>query len=137
MREGHWIVLHEVSLAPTDVLEALNRLLGDNRELMIPETQEVVRSHRHFMLFATQNPSGLYVGRKVPSRAVRNRFLEGHFADVPSEELEKWRQTGRVSEAKQGFATPRDLFRWANRDWKVKAGTGNQDLAETGYMLLG
>jgi len=65
MRQGHWIILDELNLAPTDVLEALNRVLDDNRELFIPETQETVRAHPHFMLFATQNPPGLYGGRKV------------------------------------------------------------------------
>jgi midasin len=65
MRKGHWIILDELNLAPSDVLEALNRVLDDNRELFIPETQETVRAHPHFMLFATQNPPGLYGGRKV------------------------------------------------------------------------
>jgi midasin len=156
LREGHWIVLDELNLAPTDVLEALNRLLDDNRELVIPETQEVVRPHPHFMLFATQNPPGLYAGRKVLSRAFRNRFLEVHFEDVPQAELEtilcqccqiapsygkkivtvfhelqKRRQTSRVFESKHGFATLRDLFRWAGRD-----AVGYQELADNGYMLL-
>ncbi|KAJ7451619.1 midasin nuclear AAA ATPase [Mycena latifolia] len=156
LRNGDWIVLDELNLAPTDVLEALNRLLDDNRELVIPETHEVVRPHPHFMLFATQNPPGLYAGRKVLSRAFRNRFLEVHFEDVPQTELEtilcqrcriapsygkkivivfrelqKRRQSGRVFETKQGFATLRDLFRWAGRD-----AIGYQELAENGYMLL-
>jgi len=47
------------------------RLLDDNRELFVPELQEVVRPHPHFMLFATQNPPGLYAGRKALSRAFR------------------------------------------------------------------
>jgi midasin len=156
LRNGDWIVLDELNLAPTDVLEALNRLLDDNRELVIPETQEVVRPHPHFMLFATQNPPGLYAGRKVLSRAFRNRFLEVHFEDVPQAELEtilcqrcriapsygqrivsvfrelqKRRQSSRVFESKHGFATLRDLFRWAGRD-----AVGYQELAENGYMLL-
>ncbi|KAF1927453.1 midasin [Didymella exigua CBS 183.55] len=155
LREGHWIVLDELNLAPTDVLEALNRLLDDNRELLIPETQEVVRPHDDFMLFATQNPAGLYGGRKVLSRAFRNRFLELHFDDIPVEELteilhrrvqipETWckkivavyrelstlRQENRIFEQKS-FATLRDLFRWAQR----KAETIH-DLAANGYMLL-
>lgn len=155
LREGHWIVLDELNLAPTDVLEALNRLLDDNRELLIPETQEVVRPHEDFMLFATQNPAGIYGGRKVLSRAFRNRFLELHFDDIPVEELteilhkrtsipESWckrivkvyeelsilRQENRLFEQKS-FATLRDLFRWALR----KAETVN-DLAINGYMLL-
>ncbi|EAU86094.2 MDN1 midasin family protein [Coprinopsis cinerea okayama7 len=156
LRTGSWIVLDELNLAPSEVLEALNRLLDDNRELVIPETQEVVRPHPSFMLFATQNPPGLYGGRKVLSRAFRNRFLEVHFDDVPQDELEtilcqrcriapsygkkivmvfrelqKRRESSRVFESKQGFATLRDLFRWAGRD-----AVGYQELAENGYMLL-
>ena len=65
MRKGHWIILDELNLAPSDVLEALNRVLDDNRELFVPETQEVIKAHPNFRLFATQNPPGLYGGRKV------------------------------------------------------------------------
>lgn len=71
LRQGHWVVLDELNLAPSEVLEALNRLLDDNRELLVPELQEVVRPHPHFMLFATQNPPGTYAGRKPLSRAFR------------------------------------------------------------------
>ncbi|CAK7224448.1 AAA ATPase midasin [Sporothrix curviconia] len=157
MRQGHWIVLDELNLAPTDVLEALNRLLDDNRELLIPETQEIVRPHESFMLFATQNPPGLYGGRKVLSRAFRNRFLELHYDDIPEDELgyilqmrcrntapsdcerivavykelSRLRQTSRVFEQKNSFATLRDLFRWALRE------ADNRDqIACHGFMLL-
>ncbi|KAG0168625.1 AAA ATPase midasin [Apophysomyces sp. BC1034] len=156
LRNGYWIVLDELNLAPSDVLEALNRLLDDNRELLIPETQEIVKPHPHFMLFATQNPAGLYGGRKALSRAFRNRFLELHFDDIPEDELEtilsrrckiapsyckklvqvykslmERRQSTRIFEQKHGFITLRDLFRWAGRD-----PNGYQELAENGYMLL-
>ncbi|KAF8711008.1 ATPase, partial [Rhizoctonia solani] len=165
LRAGDWIVLDELNLAPTDVLEALNRLLDDNRELVVPETNEIIRPHPNFMLFATQNPPGLYAGRKVLSRAFRNRFLEVHFDDVPQDELEtilcqrcgiaqshgrkivavfqelqKRRQVERVFETKNSFATLRDLFRWANRHsegYTENATGGNyQHIAEQGYMLL-
>ena len=156
LKEGHWIVLDELNLAPTDVLEALNRLLDDNRELLIPETQQVVRPHQNFMLFATQNPPGMYGGRKVLSRAFRNRFLELHFDDIPEAELETilrersqiapsfctkivavykrlsmLRQAGRLFEQNNGFATLRDLFRWALRD-----ADDREQLAINGFMLL-
>ena len=39
LRRGYWIILDELNLAPSEVLEALNRLLDDNRELYISETQ--------------------------------------------------------------------------------------------------
>ena len=45
------------------------RLLDDNRELYVPELQETVRPHPHFMLFSTQNPAGAYGGRKARALA--------------------------------------------------------------------
>ncbi|RDW90419.1 AAA family ATPase midasin [Aspergillus mulundensis] len=156
LRNGYWIVLDELNLAPSDVLEALNRLLDDNRELFIPETQEVVHPHPNFMLFATQNPAGLYGGRKVLSRAFRNRFLELHFDDIPESELEYilkersqiapsfctrivsvyrklslLRQSNRLFEQKNSFATLRDLFRWA-----LRQADDREQLAVNGFMLL-
>ncbi|ODV63681.1 AAA family ATPase midasin [Ascoidea rubescens DSM 1968] len=156
LRNGYWIVLDELNLAPTEVLEALNRLLDDNRELFVPETQEVIRPHPDFMLFATQNPPGAYGGRKILSRAFRNRFLELHFDDIPQSELEIilrdrcriaptyakkivevykqlsiQRQSTRLFEQKNSFATLRDLFRWAQRE-----AIGYEELAANGYMLL-
>lgn len=74
MRHGYWVILDELNLAPSDVLEALNRVLDDNRELFIPETQTLVKAHPKFMLFATQNPPGLYGGRKV-SLALMHKYL--------------------------------------------------------------
>lgn len=156
LRKGYWIVLDELNLAPTDVLEAMNRLLDDNRELFVPETQEVIRPHTNFMLFATQNPAGLYGGRKVLSRAFRNRFLELHFDDIPENELEfilkersqiapsfctrivnvyrqlsVLRQSNRLFEQRNSFATLRDLFRWATR-----RADDREQLAINGFMLL-
>ncbi|KAJ9639642.1 AAA ATPase midasin [Knufia peltigerae] len=156
LRQGYWIVLDELNLAPSDVLEALNRLLDDNRELLIPESQEIVRPHPNFMLFATQNPAGLYGGRKRLSRAFRNRFLELHFDDIPENELEiilreraqippsfcaqivavykklsLQRQSSRLFEQRNSFATLRDLFRWTSRSVDDR-----QQLANHGFMLL-
>ncbi|XP_076758301.1 midasin [Xylocopa sonorina] len=166
MRKGYWIILDELNLAPSDVLEALNRVLDDNRELFIPETQQVVKAHDNFMLFATQNPPGLYGGRKVLSRAFRNRFVELHFDEIPPKELQiilhkrcKMPETyckqvisvmtelqiRRKSTAtfagKKGFITLRDLFRWAER-YHLAPDTGgtlydwSQHLADEGYLVL-
>ena len=66
MRMGYWIILDELNLAPSDVLEALNRVLDDNRELFVPETQTLIKAHSSFRIFATQNPSGSsYGGRMI------------------------------------------------------------------------
>ncbi|XP_028296182.1 midasin isoform X2 [Gouania willdenowi] len=165
MRKGYWIILDELNLAPTDVLEALNRLLDDNRELFVAETQEVIKAHPRFRLFATQNPPGHYGGRKVLSRAFRNRFVELHFDSLPSAELEtvlhqrcslppsyctklvkvmqdlqSLRRGSSVFAGKHGFITLRDLFRWADRYMRTEQMEASQDwlqhLADDGYMLL-
>ncbi|EEC43465.1 predicted protein, partial [Phaeodactylum tricornutum CCAP 1055/1] len=144
-------------LAFQDGLLALNRLLDDNRELYLPETNETVRPKHGFRLFATQNPSGVYGGRKPLSRAFRNRFTELHLDDIPSSEmitiLEKRsgcppqhakilvsimdalrlkRSKSGVFLGKNSFITPRDLLRWAERH-----ATGKIELAHEGFMLLG
>lgn len=156
LRQGHWVILDELNLAPSEVLEALNRLLDDNRELYLAETNETVKPHPNFRLFATQNPSGAYGGRKPLSRAFRNRFVELHVGDIPSDEmstiLEKRcacppshakllvkimvdlrlkRSKSNLFLGKDSFITPRDLLRWAERQCGSK-----KDLAEHGYMVL-
>ncbi|KAI4802110.1 hypothetical protein KUCAC02_019968, partial [Chaenocephalus aceratus] len=154
MRKGYWIILDELNLAPTDVLEALNRLLDDNRELFVAETQEVIKAHPRFLLFATQNPPGLYGGRKVLSRAFRNRFVELHFDELPSAELETilhqrcslppsyCSKLVKVMQDLQGntASSRRDLFRWADRYRLQEQTDASQDwlqyLADDGFMLL-
>ncbi len=158
LRNGWWVALDELNLAPTDVLEALNRLLDDNKEIYIAETGEIVKPAPGFMLFATQNPAGtVYGGRKFLSRAFRNRFVEVHFSSLPTSELEtilekrcqvapsyatkmvrvfldlqKARARNRIFDGKESFMTLRDLFRWGNR----KNSGGEQPLGEDGYLLL-
>ncbi|XP_057307926.1 midasin-like isoform X2 [Hydractinia symbiolongicarpus] len=165
MRRGYWIILDELNLAPTDVLEALNRLLDDNRELFIAETQETIKAHPHFMLFATQNPPGHYGGRKILSRAFRNRFVELHFDEIPSKELEEIlhkrcnlpqsycrkfvkvmldlrvrRRNSGIFAGKHSFMTLRDLFRWAERYRLSENVDGLYDweqcICEDGYLLI-
>ncbi|EPS68043.1 hypothetical protein M569_06727 [Genlisea aurea] len=158
VRKGQWVVLDELNLAPSDVLEALNRLLDDNRELFVPEIRETIRCHPDFMLFATQNPPGFYGGRKILSRAFRNRFMEIHVDDIPQDELttilerkcqipgtcagkmvnvmkelQLHRQSSKIFSGKHGYITPRDLFRWAKR---FREFATTRDLVLNGYYLM-
>ncbi|CAM9204934.1 unnamed protein product, partial [Laminaria digitata] len=152
LRKGYWIILDELNLAPSEVLEALNRLLDHNRELYLSETQETIKPHANFRLFATQNPPGAYGGRKPLSRAFRNRFMEVHVDDIPGvewevilaercglppshckllvkvlHELQAQRQRSQLFLGKHGAISPRDLLRWAGRKPH-----GKQELAEEG-----
>ena len=161
VRKGWWIVLDELNLAPSEVLEALNRLLDDNRQLFLPETQETITAHERFQLFATQNPPGLYGGRKVLSKAFVNRFIVFHVDDLPTGELQEvierrcalpatnaekmiavmhklqqQRDSQSLFLGKGSLITVRDLFRWGER-MKGAADNTLQTLAEQGYRLLG
>uniref|UniRef100_A0A1I7S7I5 Midasin n=1 Tax=Bursaphelenchus xylophilus TaxID=6326 RepID=A0A1I7S7I5_BURXY len=161
VRNGDWVILDELNLAPTEVLEALNRLLDDNRELVVPERDICVKAHPNFRLFATQNPAGLYGGRKKLSRAFLNRFVVIKFDQPPKEELVKIVSIRcEVSESaaklmiqvmlemkvrrsntrlfnSTGLMTLRDLFRWGNRVRLSEDGTDwRQELCNQGFFLL-
>ncbi|KRZ80964.1 Midasin [Trichinella papuae] len=164
MRNGHWIILDELNLADSDVLESLNRVLDDNRELFIMETQEVVKAHPNFQIFATQNPPGLYGGRKSLSRAFRNRFVQMNFGELPYNEIETilrmrcdlplsyaskmvavmrelqaHRSSCSMFAGREGYITLRDLFRWGDRFKNCSTQQHSdfvQYLAEQGYFIL-
>ena len=156
LRKGHWIILDELNLAPSEVLEALNRLLDDNKELLIPETGEVIKPVKGFQLFATQNPPGIYGGRKPLSRAFKNRFFELSVSDLPLSEVEQiitescgiapkfshmlvqtmqelqiHRQKSALFQGKYGSVTTRDLIKWGRR-----APNSSIEVAAEGYMIL-
>ena len=158
VRNGYWVLLDELNLAPTEVLEALNRLLDDNRELVIPETSETIKAHPDFVLFATQNPVTLeYAGRKSLSRAFRNRFVDVQIDELPGEELgsilslkcriaestakrmlatytelSRLRRLDRVLSGRDSaLVTVRDLIRWA-----LRGPTTREEIALEGYLIL-
>lgn len=71
------------------VAAALNRLLDNNRELVLPTTGEVIKAHSDFQLFGTQNPAGIgvYGGRKMLSKALANRFLQLEIEELGEDDL--------------------------------------------------
>ena len=142
-------------MAPSEVLEALNRLLDDNQELFISETQTTLKPHPNFRLFATQNPT-IYAGRKELSKAFRNRFVEMFIPELPDDELisilqhkgkmapsyalvlinimrdlQRHRQQTRAFMGRYGFITIRDLLKIAKRE-----PVGYDQLAHFAYIIL-
>ncbi|KAK6730863.1 hypothetical protein RB195_007370 [Necator americanus] len=162
VREGIWVILDELNLAPTDIIETLNRLLDDNRELFVPELNTVVQAHPRFRLFATQNPAGSYGGRKRLSRALMSRFVVLKFDNLPLDELSSMvcvrcgvhtsaatkminvlsklrlkRSVSGLFSAKDGLMTLRDVFRWATRlATDSTCDDWLQILANHGFFLL-
>ncbi|POM85169.1 AAA domain (dynein-related subfamily) family protein [Cryptosporidium meleagridis] len=164
IRNGYWLVLDELNLAPSEVLESLNRLLDRNREIFIPETGEMIKAHEDFMLFATQNPAGsIYGGRKALSQAFRNRFVEIYFDEIPSKELEviiskrsnipvsyselmvkvfmelkRLRSKSQMFSGDFSFVTVRDLLRWGNRLITSKDNVlDKKNLVIQGFYVIG
>ncbi|KAF7683284.1 Midasin [Astathelohania contejeani] len=150
MRMGNWVLLDELNLAPSDVLEVLNRLLDDNKELFIMETQEKVKAHPDFRLFGAQNQSrGKYGGRKGLSEAFRNRFVEIFFEVLPDSEIgeilalrSKLPNTFcrkmmsvyselRLQRSIKCLMTLRDLFKWGGR-----CPTDFEELCVYGLMIV-
>ncbi|EYB82690.1 hypothetical protein Y032_0353g3293 [Ancylostoma ceylanicum] len=162
VRDGSWVILDELNLAPTDIIETLNRLLDDNRELFVPELNTVIQAHPRFRLFATQNPAGSYGGRKRLSRALLSRFVVLRFDHLPLDELSSMvcvrcgvhtsaatkminvlsklrlkRSVSGLFSAKDGLMTLRDVFRWAKRlSTDSTCDDWLQILANHGYFLL-
>ena len=73
LKDGDFLLLDELNLAPSDILESLNRLLDENKQLYVPELG-LLTPNSSFRLFATQNEN--YKGRQILSTAFRNRFVE-------------------------------------------------------------
>ena len=155
VRKGYWIILDELNLARSEILESLNRLLDDNKELFIPEKQIHIKTHENFRLFATQNPIH-DSGRNELSKAFKNRFIQIYFDEISEEDLEKIilkrcsiapsfckkllkvmkelqlrRQTNNFFMGKEAAITVRDLIKWANRPFIYA-----EDLAIEGYCIL-
>ncbi|ANQ06647.1 Uncharacterized protein PCOAH_00007910 [Plasmodium coatneyi] len=156
VRNGYWVVLDELNLAPSEVLESLNRILDDNKELYIPELKRYVKAHKDFMLFATQNPANNnnYLGRKELSKAFRSRFIEFYINDFEEGELEiilhrrcaispsiakkMIRVFSQLKIVKSNYnyfndnlMTLRDLIKWGNR-----CPRSNADACLQGYYII-
>ncbi|KJP89006.1 hypothetical protein AK88_01298 [Plasmodium fragile] len=156
VRNGYWVVLDELNLAPSEVLESLNRILDDNKELYIPELKRYVKAHKDFMLFATQNPANNnnYLGRKELSKAFRSRFIEFYINDFEENELEiilhrrcaispsiakkMIRVFSQLRIVKSNYnyfndnlMTLRDLIKWGNR-----CPRSNEDACLQGYYII-
>ncbi|KAF9764267.1 Midasin [Nosema granulosis] len=147
IRKGDWVILDELNLAPSDVLEVLNRLLDDNREIFIPQINETIKPHPDFRIFATQNLE--YGGRKGLSKAFRNRFVEIFFDEKDDSEVLEilYLKTGLPKSFCKNMVrvysllkhqrnvsylmTLRDLFRWAKRIPRTM-----YEVFETGMSIL-
>jgi midasin len=87
MKKGQWLLLDEMNLAEPQILERINSLLDDDRNIVLREHDgEIVVPHPDFRLFATMNPVE-YQGRKAMSPAFMNRWRIKWIDEMPRDEL--------------------------------------------------
>jgi MoxR-like ATPase len=91
MRNGWWLLLDELNLAETQVLERLNCALENPPGLVLTEGDGTILGaggsapvHHAFRMMATLNPAE-YAGRAVLSQAFMDRWSIWHQAAVPGE----------------------------------------------------
>lgn len=95
LREGWWIVLDELDIAPPNVTATLHSVLEDVRVLTIPETGETVHAHPEAFIFATGNSFGYrgssrarHNGTQMQNVAFVDRFGMVIAVDYPAIEEE-------------------------------------------------
>ena len=122
-RDGHWLLLDELNLAPDAVLAVLETMI-DTKRLVVAdssnaeESSRVVDVHDNFRLFATENPAaGHFKGcRDELSTAFITRFAKITFAELPQEE---WQE---IVAHKLAEPLPESKERWDNADGPMVAG---------------
>lgn len=78
VREGWWLLLDEINLAPPEALERISGLMDDSSgSITITERgdEDALRRHRDFRLFAAMNPATDAGKRDLPN-SLRSRFTE-------------------------------------------------------------
>ncbi|RKY38271.1 MAG: hypothetical protein DRP75_04800, partial [Candidatus Omnitrophota bacterium] len=87
MKEGLWLTLEEINLAPSEVIEMLNDLLITGK-LIYSENgqQKVIVPHPDFRLFATANPES-YAQRERLSNIFLSRFKRYYQDELTEREL--------------------------------------------------
>ncbi len=87
MREGHWVLLDEMNLAPQAVLEGLNAVLDHRGTVFIPELGRTFERHPSFRIFAAENPIHQGGGRKGLPKSFLNRFTKVYVQELSTEDV--------------------------------------------------
>ena len=87
IKAGDWILLDEVNMAPSSVLECLSQLLDNDGSVTLYEAGEhkSVTRHPDFRLFACMNPA-TDTGKADLAPGLRNRFTELFCDEMASKE---------------------------------------------------
>ncbi|PWA96152.1 ATPase [Artemisia annua] len=86
-KNGSWVLLDELNLAPQSVLEGLNAILDHRAKVFIPELGHTFRCPSSFRVFVCQNPTSHYSGggRDGLPKSFLNRFTKVYVDDLVEE----------------------------------------------------
>uniref|UniRef100_A0A452YC41 AAA+ ATPase domain-containing protein n=1 Tax=Aegilops tauschii subsp. strangulata TaxID=200361 RepID=A0A452YC41_AEGTS len=86
LKNGSWVLLDELNLAPQSVLEGLNAILDHRAEVYIPELGQTYKCPQSFRVFACQNPSSQGGGRKGLPKSFLNRFTKVYVDELKEDD---------------------------------------------------
>jgi midasin len=74
---GYWILLDEINLATSEMLQCLSGVLDEHAQIHLWEKgdDKPIKRNENFHLFAAMNPS-TDVGKKDLPIGIRNRYVE-------------------------------------------------------------
>ena len=108
LREGHWILLDEINLAPAETLERLNGVLESRKgSVVLSERGDATPVYRHprFRLFAAMNPA-TDVGKRDLPPALKHRFAEVYCGETESREDLQLLVRGYLRDVPSGVIAP-------------------------------
>lgn len=88
LKNGDWILLDELNLAPQPVLEGLNACLDHRGEIFVPELNRTFTVTANTKIFACQNPLRQGGARRGLPKSFLNRFTQVYIDTLSSADLE-------------------------------------------------
>lgn len=88
LKNGDWILLDELNLAPQPVLEGLNACLDHRGEIFVPELNKTFTVTANTKIFACQNPLRQGGARRGLPKSFLNRFTQVYIDTLSSADLE-------------------------------------------------
>jgi midasin len=88
LKNGSWVLLDDLNLAPQPVLEGLNALLDHREQVYIPELNQTFDCPSSFRVFAAPNPFHQGGGRKGLPKSFMNKFTAVTVAELLQTDLE-------------------------------------------------
>ena len=89
MKNGDWVLLDELNLAPQAVLEGLNSCFDHRKSVFVPEIGLSIECSDSFRIFCTQNPMKEGGGRKGLPKSFLSRMIRVFMKPILEDDMVK------------------------------------------------